>query len=225
MSSEWLFPRLWQTLEEAPEVYGAADRFIDVADWLVQRLTGTDTRAEGIAGYKYFWGKAEGYPPEGWLAALNPRLAGAAREKLRGTLRPIGGRAGGLTAEGARLTGLLPGTAVAVGNIDAHVSMPSVGPTGPGDYLMIIGTSSCHIWNCLGVFPVTGQDLMLIGFPKYEKSVLHLHNGNTFVIEKEGTGIYTKKATLNGEELPDLRFAASEMMKGGTLRIVCEETA
>ena len=87
------------------------------------------------------------------------------------------------------------------------------------------GTSSCHIWNCLGVFPVTGQDLMLIGFPKYEKSVLHLHNGNTFVIEKEGTGIYTKKATLNGEELPDLRFAASEMMKGGTLRIVCEETA
>ncbi len=87
------------------------------------------------------------------------------------------------------------------------------------------GTSSCHLWNCLGIFPVTGQDLMLIGFPKYAKSVLQLHNGNTLTIEKEGSGIYTKSATLNGEDLPDLRFAASEMMNGGVLRIVCEETA
>ncbi len=86
------------------------------------------------------------------------------------------------------------------------------------------GTSSCHIWNCLGIFPVTGQNLMLIGFPKYEKAVLKLHNGNTFTIEKQGKGIYTKSATLNGEDLPDLRFSVTNMMNGGTLQIVCEET-
>lgn len=85
------------------------------------------------------------------------------------------------------------------------------------------GTSSCHIWNCLGIFPVTGQDLMLIGFPKHEKAVLHLHNGNTLTIEKQGSGIYTKSATLNGEDLPDLRFSVTDMMNGGTLCITCEE--
>ena len=146
VSSEWLLPRLWQIAAEAPEVYDAADRFIDAADWLVQRLTGTDTRAEGIAGYKYFWNRREGYPPEAFLAALDPRLEHVARDKLRGTLRPIGSRAGGLTPEGAALTGLQPGTAVAVGNIDAHVSMPSVGRAMPGDYLMILGTSNCHMF-------------------------------------------------------------------------------
>ncbi len=85
------------------------------------------------------------------------------------------------------------------------------------------GTSSCHIWNCLGIFPVTGQNLMLIGFPKYEKAVLKLHNGNTLTIEKQGKGIYTKSATLNGEDLPDLRFSVTDMMNGGTLCITCEE--
>ncbi len=87
------------------------------------------------------------------------------------------------------------------------------------------GTSSCYLWNCLGLFPVTGQNLMLIGFPKYEKSMLHLHNGNTLTIEKKGSGIYTKSATLNGESLPDLRFSVTDMMQGGTLCIYCEETA
>ena len=146
VSSEWLFPRLWQVLEEAPEIYAAADRFIDAADWLVQKLTGSDVRAAGIAGYKYFWNKAEGYPSEDYFAALDKRLRHVVRDKLRGEVRPIGSRGGRLTAAGAAMTGLLPGTAVAVGNIDAHVSMPSIGRVEAGDYLMIIGTSSCHMF-------------------------------------------------------------------------------
>ena len=87
------------------------------------------------------------------------------------------------------------------------------------------GTSSCHLWNCMGLFPVTGQNRMLIGFPKYEKVTLRLHNGNTLVIKKQGSGIYTGSATFNGEELPDLYFTVTDMMNGGELCIVCEETA
>lgn len=45
----------------------------------------------------------------------------------------------------AELTGLLPGTAVAVANVDAHVSVPAVGITEPGKMLMIMGTSTCHV--------------------------------------------------------------------------------
>ena len=36
---------------------------------------------------------------------------------------------------------------MAVANIDAHVSLPGIGVTAPGELLMILGTSTCHIMN------------------------------------------------------------------------------
>ena len=42
ISSEWLIPKIWQILDEAPEIYAAADRFIEAADWVVWRLTGVE---------------------------------------------------------------------------------------------------------------------------------------------------------------------------------------
>ena len=50
-----------------------------------------------------------------------------------------------ITEDAARLTGLNPGTAVAVANVDAHVTMPAVGIVDEGKMLMIIGTSTCHL--------------------------------------------------------------------------------
>ncbi len=41
ISSEWFFPKVWQILNEAPEVYDAADRMIEAADWVVWQLTGS----------------------------------------------------------------------------------------------------------------------------------------------------------------------------------------
>ena len=40
---------------------------------------------------------------------------------------------------------MLTGTAVAVANVDAHVSLPPVGLTEQGKMLMIMGTSTCDI--------------------------------------------------------------------------------
>ncbi|HUW15379.1 MAG TPA: FGGY-family carbohydrate kinase, partial [Anaerolineae bacterium] len=42
-------------------------------------------------------------------------------------------------------TGLRPGTAVAIGNVDAHVSVPPATVTGIGRMVMIMGTSTCHM--------------------------------------------------------------------------------
>jgi L-ribulokinase len=65
-------------------------------------------------------------------------------EKL-GPVTPLGSRAGGVSAEMAELTGLVQGTSVAVGNVDAHVCVPAVKIDGPGKMLAIIGTSTCHM--------------------------------------------------------------------------------
>lgn len=81
------------------------------------------------------------------------------------------------------------------------------------------GLSSCYLWNMLGVFPVSGQDLMLIGSPHVRRAALHLAGGRDFVIEKRGEGIYVEGAWLDGRALAPLSFTAAEMMRGGLLRI------
>lgn len=145
VSSEWMFPKLWQILDEAPEVYAAADRFIEAGDWIVLQLTGNEMRSASMAGYKAFWHKADGYPSDDFFAAIDPRLAHVVDEKLSRKLYPAGTRAGVVTPEAAKWTGLRAGTAVSVASIDAHVSLPPAGLVDPGKLLMILGTSTCHI--------------------------------------------------------------------------------
>lgn len=79
------------------------------------------------------------------------------------------------------------------------------------------GLSSCYMWHAIGLFPITGQDKMLIGSPRMKRTAIHLANGKDFEIVRSGSGIYGKTAYLNGKKLLDMSFKASEMMAGGTL--------
>ncbi|MBP3333091.1 MAG: ribulokinase, partial [Clostridia bacterium] len=44
ISSEWAIPKIWQVLNEAPEIYDAADKFIEASDWIIWQLCGKETR-------------------------------------------------------------------------------------------------------------------------------------------------------------------------------------
>jgi L-ribulokinase len=145
ISSEWLIPKIWETLNKAPEVYEAADRFLEAADWIVLQLTGEERRNSCTAGYKAIWSKREGYPSDDFFAALDARLEHVVDDKLSRDIYPLGHRAGGLTQEMARMTGLRPGTAVPVGNVDAHASVPVATVVEPGRMVIIMGTSNCHM--------------------------------------------------------------------------------
>jgi L-ribulokinase len=145
ISSEWLIPKIWGTLNKAPDVFDAADGFIEGADWIVLQLCGQERRNSCTAGYKAIWNKREGYPSDDFFAALDPRLRHVVDEKLSRDIVPLGQRAGELTPEMAEITGLLPGTAVSVGNVDAHVSVPASTVVEPGRMVIIMGTSNCHM--------------------------------------------------------------------------------
>lgn len=145
ISSEWLQPKIMQILDEAPEVFDAADRIIEAADWLNLMLTGEERRSSCMAGYKGMWHKKDGYPTKDFMAALDPRLEDLAEKKLCGPVCPLGGKAGELTAEWAARLGLRAGTAVGISIIDAHAGLPGAGIAGPGKLMMIMGTSTCHI--------------------------------------------------------------------------------
>lgn len=145
ISSEWMIPKVWQILNEAPEIYEEADQIVEATDWVISRLTGEIKRNSCTAGYKAIWHKQKGYPSKEFFKALDPRLENVVEEKLSNDIYSIGSKAGEITAEAAALTGLKQGTAVAIANVDAHVSIPAVGITEPGKLLMIMGTSTCHI--------------------------------------------------------------------------------
>ncbi len=143
ISSEWLIPKIWETLNKAPEVYAAADRYVEAADWIVWQLTGAEKRNACTAGYKAIWHKRSGYPSDNFFGSLDPRLRNVVDAKLSRDIYPLGQRAGGLTPEMAALTGLRPGIAVPVGNVDAHVAVPAATVVEPGRLVAIMGTSTC----------------------------------------------------------------------------------
>ena len=144
ISSEWMVPKILQMIDEDPALYDEVDRFMEAGDWVVMSMTGVEARNSCMAGYKAIWHKKDGYPTKEFFKALNPKLENVVEEKL-GDILPIGSKAGGLTEEMAAIMGLNPGTAVAVANVDAHVSLPPAGLTEKGSMLMIMGTSTCHI--------------------------------------------------------------------------------
>ena len=83
-----------------------------------------------------------------FLAALDPRLRRLRRRQARRSRsRRSASAPARLTAEAAGWTGLPAGIAVAVGNVDAHVTAPAAQAVEPGQMLAVMGTSTCHVMN------------------------------------------------------------------------------
>ena len=156
ISSEWQYAKALQLLEEDPEIYARMDRWIESADWIIWQLCGQETRNVCTAGYKGIH-QDEGYPSPEYLAALNEGFAGFVADKLDHPLSQLGERAGSLTAEAAGWTGLPEGIAVAVGNVDAHVTSPAAKAIEPGQLLAVMGTSTCHVMNAERLAEVPGM--------------------------------------------------------------------
>ncbi len=85
------------------------------------------------------------------------------------------------------------------------------------------GLSACYLWNALGVFPISGQNLMAIGMPYFRRSTITLANGNLFQIVRHGNGAYVTRAVLNGKVLPKPFFSVTDLMNGGVLALYTEE--
>ncbi|WP_339817005.1 ribulokinase [Paenibacillus sp. FSL R7-0216] len=145
ISSEWMMAKVWQILDEAPEIYEKTDLFLEATDWVIAQMTGNIVRNSCTAGYKAIWHKQDGYPSKAYFKALDPRMEDLTDTKLRGDVIPLGTNAGGLLPEMAEMMGLTPGIAVAVGNVDAHAAVPAVGVVSPGKLVMAMGTSICHM--------------------------------------------------------------------------------
>ena len=144
VSSEWYFPKLLEIFVEDRAVYDGCDWFVEATDWVVWQLTGRQCRNSCTAGYKAMWSEADGLPAVDFFRAVHAEFEHPS-EKLGTEFYPLGTRAGTVSSEWAGRLGLSPDTAVAVGNVDAHVSVPGTGVGEPGRLVMVVGTSICHL--------------------------------------------------------------------------------
>ncbi len=220
ISSEWTIPKIWQIAEEDPEMYDSMDRFIEAADWIIWQLCGKETRNSCTAGYKEIWNKKTGFPPDEFFHALSPKLTHVVDEKLSRHIIPLGEKAGEITPEAATLTGLRPGTAVAIGNVDAHVCVPAVGIDGPFKMLAIMGTSTCHIMMGTEEHQVPGmcgvvEDGVMPGFFGYEAGQSCVGDHFAWFIENCVPAAYYEEAQKQNKNIYQYLSEKMEKLKPG----------
>jgi L-ribulokinase len=207
---EWLFPKMLEALEKAPQVYKAADVWLEAGDWFVWQLVGGTAqelpRSTCQAGYKGLWNATDGYPQEAFLKAVNPKFAGVVRDKLPGRMVAPGVAAGGLTGEMAKRFGLRPDTPVSAAIIDAHSGVPGAGAATPGTLVMVMGTSSCHMLNSETERSVPGiagvvKDGILPGFYGYETGQAAVGDAFDWLRKLTGQADFSK-LSLEAGQLP-----------------------
>ncbi|KQV71295.1 ribulokinase [Nocardioides sp. Root122] len=156
ISSEWEFAKGLQLFEEDAALYDRMEHWVEAADWIVWQLCGTYVRNACTAGYKGQY-QDGAYPSPEFLTALSPGFGDFVTDKLEHRIGALGARAGTLTAQAAAWTGLPEGIAVAVGNVDAHVTAPAAQAVGSGQMVAIMGTSTCHVMNAEVLREVPGM--------------------------------------------------------------------
>ena len=215
ISSEWEYAKVLQLLEEDPDLYHQMDHWVEAADWIIWQLCGEYVRNACTAGYKGIL-QDGAYPSADFEAALNPAFSGFAETKLAHRIGQLGDRAGGLTAEAAAWTGLQEGIAVAVGNVDAHVTAPAAKATEPGQMLAIMGTSTCHVMNGDHLAEVPGMcgvvdGGILAGYYGYEAGQSGVGDIFAWYVKNQVPARYFDEAAAAGESvhqhLTNLAFA------------------
>jgi L-ribulokinase len=179
---EWFFPKVLETINEAPSVYDRADVWLEAGDWFVWQLVDGPfprcsprmlTRSTCQAGYKACWNAESGYPSREYFAAVHPKMVNVVDAKMLGTLRSPGARAGSLSEPIAAMFGLHAGTPVSAAIIDAHAGVPGAGVAEADTMVLVMGTSSCHMMNSRREALATGiagvvADGILPGYFGYE---------------------------------------------------------
>ena len=161
LTSQAAGPKIAWVADEEPEAYARSRRLYMPASWLVRHLTGAyvlDHQSASQCTPLYDIEELSWHRP--WWDIVAPGIEPPA-------LRWAGEIAGEVTAEAAEATGIPRGTPVVTGTIDAWSEAVSVGAHGPGDLMLMYGTTmflvatgeqalrTPSMWTTVGAFAGT----------------------------------------------------------------------
>jgi L-ribulokinase len=148
-SHEWGWAKLLHWLRHNPEKRERLTTALEHCDMAAATLSGVTEasklkRSVCAMGHKWMWNpRWGGLPPEDFLVAVDPLLAGV-REKIGGEYLTSDRVAGHLSPEWAEKLGLRAGIPIPVGAFDAH--WDAIGSNiREGDAVNVVGTSTCII--------------------------------------------------------------------------------
>mmetsp|Transcript_4375 Transcript_4375/g.6555 ORF Transcript_4375/g.6555 Transcript_4375/m.6555 type:complete len:662 (+) Transcript_4375:103-2088(+) len=166
VSIEMEAPKLLWLKKNKPLTYKAAGRFMDLTDFLAYRATGIDVRSKCTTACKWTYlphkatdskNSTQGWSSDFWDSIGLGDIVDCKYSPIGSDVRHIGTAIGnGLTEKAAKELGLLKGTPVGVGLIDAHAG--ALGMLGAkisdekGNEVplerrlaLVCGTSACHL--------------------------------------------------------------------------------
>jgi len=157
-SSEWGWAKLLHWLRHNPSKRERMATALEHCDMVAAVLCGIDDpaavpRSICAMGHKWMW-RAGGLPPEEFLTAVDPLLAGI-RSRLGGRYSTSRTIAGKLCSDWAERLGLRAGIPIPVGAFDAHWDAIGAGCR-VGDVVNVVGTSTC-------IMAITGQPSLIPG--------------------------------------------------------------
>jgi xylulokinase len=167
LTSQSVGPKILWLKRNRPDIYARAHKFLNSTSFLVHRLTGrfvTDHYTAANASPLYL------IDEQIWSDALAPEITELDRLPELAWTTDI---AGGVTPRAAEQTGLLPGTPVIAGTIDAAAEAISVCVVDVGDMMLMYGSTIFTIliaqtrlkderlWHAPWLFP--GQQACMAG--------------------------------------------------------------
>lgn len=84
-------------------------------------------------------------------------------------------------------------------------------------------TSAWYLWSRMGIFPVAGQNLYIIGSPSNKEIIIHLESGNILKISAYNASeknIYIQSAKFNGREYNKAFFTHDDIVNGAHFEFI-----
>ena len=79
-------------------------------------------------------------------------------------------------------------------------------------------TSAWYVFSALGFYPVCpGSNQYVMGTPYFDKVTLHLENGKTVTLTRDGEGCYIQSMTLNGKQYSRNYLDHATLLDGGAI--------
>lgn len=141
-SPEWMIPKALWLKENLPDIFTNADYIVEAQNWIMFKLTDRWVTSLNNAICKWNYCPTEG----GWpISLLRDLRFEELLQKWPRELIPVGEKVGELTKRAAYDLGLVPGTPVIQGGIDAYAAMVGLDAVHPQRLAMVIGPSTCHL--------------------------------------------------------------------------------
>jgi len=216
VSSEWMFPKIMETLDKSPDVYNAAARFMEAGDWLTSYITGKPSKGYVFATVKAFYDYENGYPKPDFFRQLDPRLENVVEEKLNFPMYFSGKTVGHVRPEVAKALGLDENMSVSCAMPDGHVASVALGMKYSGDMCAVMGTSSCYLSIDNELKPTKGiccslKDILTPGFYGYEAGLCCMGDNFAWAVENLAPAEYKEAAEKEG--IPLIKYIIAKSAK------------